>query len=105
MVPEPHNEASSLGRFHALASKWRKEVAAVSSDSQRMAHPACREIVALGWSVVPLILAQMECDPWHWGGVLAEITGARPVRPQDAGDANQIVASWLDWARGEGIRW
>jgi hypothetical protein len=97
--------APDLRRFLALATEWRQDVAALSSESQRLAHPACREIVGLGFGVVPLILAQLEHDPWHWGGVLAEITGARPVPPAAAGRLDRVAAAWLDWARANGIRW
>jgi hypothetical protein len=94
-----------LADFRKLTAEWRQAVVVLSSDDARMRHPACRRIVQLGREAVPLILAELERDAWHWGGVLAEITGEQPVAPDDAGRIERVAVAWLGWARDRGIDW
>lgn len=100
----PRPEADDLRRrFLDLASSWRKDIITLSSSTARMRHPSCRGIVAMGEPVVPLILAELEREAWHWGGLLAEITRESPVQPSEAGDLEKVRRAWLQWGRDRGL--
>lgn len=73
-------------RFHRLASVWRSETAYVSSSSELVGHPAFREIVGMGASVIPFLLRELENRTGHWHRALREITGADPVSPVSPDD-------------------
>lgn len=92
-------------RFHRLADAWQKAVAHLSSSSKRDNHPAYREIIALGPSVVPLLLRDLEQTSRHWFTALAEITKAQPVSSEDAGNIQRMVQAWLNWGKTQGYRW
>ena len=78
-------EPSVAQRFQKLAKQWQKETVYLSVIEQMTDHPAYREIVALGWPVVPFLLADLQRQPNHWFPALAAITGENPVPEEDAG--------------------
>ena len=59
-------DAEFAQRFAALAARWREETAHISRMDKIAAHPAHREIVAMGARVVPLLLADLEKNRGHW---------------------------------------
>jgi len=88
-------------KFQELAETWRRETSFLSFLQQRLIHPAYQRIVGMGWPAVPLILAELECQPDHWLWALQAITGEEPAR----GSTNftGAVNSWLDWGRRRGL--
>jgi hypothetical protein len=92
-------------RFMQLANEWEQAVAYLSDSTLREAHPAYRAIIALGPAVVPLLLADLERTHRHWFAALAELTGANPVPPEDAGRSRRMVESWIRWGREHGYAW
>ena len=90
-------------RFHRLAGAWHKAVAYHSTTTVRNNHPAYREIISLGPSVVPLLLRDLEDNHTHWFCALREITGADPIPESAAGKVPQMVEAWLHWAAGEKV--
>lgn len=94
--------AMQRARFADLAEIWRNETAHLSSTTAIVKHPAYREIIEMGTSVVPLILRELARRPAHWGPALAQITGERPVSPAEAGRPEAIAAAWLRWGREHG---
>jgi hypothetical protein len=92
-------------RFRRLAGAWHRAVAPHSSSTIRNNHPAYREIISLGPSVVPLLLRDMEDNLTHWFVALREITGANPVPPEWSGDVPRMAECWLRWAREHGYKW
>ncbi|MBL8800303.1 MAG: hypothetical protein JNM56_40865 [Planctomycetia bacterium] len=92
-------------KFHRLASVWRAETAYVSSSNDLVAHPAFREIVAMGPPVIPLLLRELENGTGHWHRALRQITGIDPVPSTDRGNIGQASESWLKWGREQGYRW
>src|SRR5688572_18926849 len=70
---------AEVARFHALAERWKKETAHHSNIAKRAMHPAYQEIVGMGQSVVPLLLAELRREPDDWFWALHAITGADPV--------------------------
>jgi hypothetical protein len=83
--------------FRLLARQWRNETAILSSPTRITAHPAYRAIIGLGSSIVPLILREIQYDPYEWLWTLREITGQDPAK--GLRDIDQAVAAWLAWGR------
>jgi len=89
-----------------LLASWRKEMAVISSSTVRSAHPAYRELIALGTAALPFIFRDMEqTRDGHLSRVLVEITGARPIPADERGQVRAIADRWLKWARENGYRW
>jgi hypothetical protein len=88
-------------RFRECARAWKEEC--LRSGSSRLdelcgsAH--YREIVSMGSSVVPLLLAEMEARPDHWYIALSEITKEDPVPERSHGKLGEIAAAWVGWGR------
>ncbi len=104
-------------RFAALVATWREGTRHRSRMDQIAAHPAFREIVAMGERAVPLILAYLEKNGGFLFLALQEITGAEPPIP-DGFRGNKVIcdgwigydikgtqAAWLAWGREKGYRW
>ncbi len=89
-------------RFHELAAEWRAEVAPLSSSRARVQHPAYRAIIALGPTVVPLLLRELEQRPNHWFAALRSLTGADPVPLADRGRIGAMTAAWVRWGKQHG---
>src|SRR5207244_10748962 len=90
-------------RFQRLAKKWREETAHLSSTVRMSQHPAYREIVAMNWDVVPLLLAELQRRPDFWFAALREITGEEPVPAESAGNLKAMARAWVEWGRAKGL--
>ena len=66
------------------------------------AHPAYREIVGMGWSAVPLLLAELKRKPDHWFIALEEITDESPVPPEYEGKVQKMAEAWVQWGEARG---
>jgi hypothetical protein len=104
--------------FENAYVKWRSYceqagVAEYSSDQPYIDNPPFRDIVALGPTVVPLIIGKMKSDPAAHFLIhaLEQITGRR-FSPQEIEIAKQkygsplgnqgYVRMWIDWWEREG---
>lgn len=94
---------SVKARFHKLASDWSSEVSSVSSVGALTSHPKYREIINLGWPVVPLLLADLQRNRGYWFTALAEITGIRPFDPSTAGNSKRMSEAWIKWGQRKGL--
>lgn len=65
IVDDVLRAAMQQARFADLAEIWRNETAFLSSTSAIVRHPAYREIIQMGPSVVPLILRELARRPGH----------------------------------------
>jgi hypothetical protein len=92
-------------RFRELVRQWKAERGPTSSVTKMALHPAYREIVHLGKSAVPLLLAELERQPDHWFLALYELTGVDPVPKESRGRLNEMASAWLRWGREHGIVW
>jgi hypothetical protein len=89
-------------QFHQLVKQWHRERGVTSSPVQMAMCPAYQQIIAMGESVIPLILCELESeanDPDHWFWALRALTGADPVPVDDRGDTKKMASAWLDWGR------
>lgn len=78
--------------------QWRKGTGGVSSLTVMFRHPSYQAIIRMGQRVVPFIIEDLKQNgPEHWFHALTAITGAQPVRAEDAGDIVAMTRTWLDW--------
>jgi len=90
-------------KFRKLATEWLGEVGSVSSLEALTSHPKYREIIRLGWEVVPSLLADLQQNRGYWFTALNEITGIRPFDPSDAGKTKRMTEAWINWGKRRGI--
>lgn len=93
-------------KFRALVAAWKAGVlgSVSSSLSEMFAHPAYRQIIAMGRPAVPLLLAELGREPDWWFAALKEITGADPVPAASRGKLPEMTAAWLNWGRANGYQ-
>ncbi len=109
MIPvksAPDNQAAETieQRFRRLEAVWESETLFLSDAHKIIAHPAFQEIIAMGAAVIPFMLRDLETAPRQWVWALPRITGANPVRPDDAGNSRKMADAWLRWGRENGYR-
>lgn len=88
--------------FRRLEAAWNADTSHLSSATKIMEHPAFREIVGMGASVVPLMLRDLEKRPSLWVWALPDITGIDPVPEKDRGYIAKMTEAWLRWGREQG---
>lgn len=88
-------------KFREHADCWKAERrASASSSSERMfASLHYLRIIAMGPSVVPVLLTELEERPDHWDRALEVITGENPAPQESAGKLKAIAQAWVDWGR------
>lgn len=104
-VPAKSTAETVEHRFRRLEAVWKAETWYHSNPEKIIGHPAFQEIISMGEAVVPLMLRDLEQQPRLWVWALPEITGANPVREEDAGNITKMSEAWLEWARRNGYRW
>lgn len=88
-------------KFHRLESEWDADAAVLSNPNKIMGYPAMRAIIALGESVVPLILRELQAGPSLLVWALPEIVGAHP---EFEGNVSAMTNAWLQWGREMSVR-
>ena len=83
--------------FHRLADEWTRATGPISSVDDRISHPAYREIVNLGWEVVPHLIDDLPRTHRFWFPALAEITRIQPFDQKDAGNIRRMTKAWTQW--------
>lgn len=86
--------------FETLAKRWKDETWFMSSIKKRIPHPAYLKIIALGKSIVPLIIAELRREPDYWHYALEALTGENPA--ENAETVREITESWLRWGTERG---
>ncbi len=94
---------SRAWQFQNLRTRWHRERGATSSITRMGNCPAYQSIIAIGPSVIPHILRQLESegdepDMWFWA-LKALLQGYDPVAESDRGDFRAMAAAWLAWGR------
>ncbi len=100
-APSGDQDAAELERalFPQLAERWERATQLYSSPRQAKAHPAYRDMLAMGRTILPLVFERLRQNPGHWFLLLHEITGANPVQPGHEGHVRSMVEDWLAWRR------
>jgi hypothetical protein len=89
--------------FEELAMSWSSSTAHLSSSTKLIEHPAYRQIIGLGASVLPLILRDLEQSGRFWFPALNAITGENPVPDDAAGDLERMTDAWIRWGRANDL--
>jgi hypothetical protein len=92
-------------RFRRLKAVFESATMFLSDAHKITAHPAFQEIIGMGEAVIPFMLHDLEKEPGQWVWALPRLTGANPVRPEEAGDSRKLADAWLRWGRENGYRW
>lgn len=90
-------------RFENLKERWQNETRHLSSVTQIVLNPAYQQIIGMGPSVLPLILAELVNSPHHWFWALMAITGENPVPEESVGNLRAMREAWLEWSRRRGL--
>jgi hypothetical protein len=101
VLDEPAQDVGA--RFCKLADEWSNEVGNISSLSALTSHQKYREIVKLGWDVVPFLLLDLQRNHRFWLPALQEITRIRPFDPSDSGNYQRMTEAWVEWGKKKRI--
>lgn len=85
--------------FEELVASWSSATAHLSSPSKLIEHPAYRQIIGLGASVLPFLLRDLAESGRFWFPALNAITGENPVPDDAAGEIERMVEAWVGWGR------
>ena len=99
----PLVEADLRDRFEHLRDEWKSQSRYLSNTAQIAMLWSYQQIIGMGTPVVPLILSELRRETDHWFWALEAISGENPVRPEAAGDVEQMAKAWLDWGRRKGL--
>lgn len=87
-------------RFEILAKQWSdhcQQMRFSSIMADYLDHPAYRELVDLGTSAIPWIMARWPQDNLPWEFVLQKITGIAMIDDANEFSPPQVRKKWLDW--------
>ena len=90
-------------RFYRLADDWTRRTIHVSSASDLINDKRYREIIGMGWEVVPYLLRDLEQKKRFWFPALAEITGVRPFDSSDRNNPRRMTQAWIRWGKWKGL--
>ncbi len=104
LVPIRHVPEDTLEQqVRRLLTTWREQTGCLSSSSSCVAHPAYRELIALGAAALPFIFRDLEQTlDGHLSSALVAITGTQPVPPEEGGQIQIVANRWLAWGRRNG---
>jgi hypothetical protein len=85
--------------FNKLAREWSGAVGNVSSLTAMAEHPKYREIINLGWDVVPFLLRDLQRNRRFWLPALTKITTVQPYDPRDTGNSKRMINAWIEWGK------
>ncbi|HEY0139476.1 MAG TPA: PAS domain-containing protein [Thermoanaerobaculia bacterium] len=89
-------------RFARLAAEWREARGPLALSKEICMMRPYQEIIGMGPAVVPLLLRELRQRPDQWFWALRMITGANPVREEDRGYVDRMVAAWVRWGEEHG---
>jgi hypothetical protein len=92
---------SAEAKFRRLADQWTRDAINVSSLTELTRHPHYKEIIDMGWEVVPYMLADLQNKRGYWFPALNEITGIRPFDPRQAGNFEKMTEAWITWGKNK----
>jgi hypothetical protein len=90
-------------KFNRLAEQWHRETMFMSNANDITSHFAYYQIIGMGPNVIRLILRRVQTGEGHWFLALRALTGANPVKPQDAGRLAKMAQAWVEWGKQRGL--
>jgi len=96
-------EQSIEERFKEQAAKWRSETMHLSSPTQMMMHPSYQAILGMALEdkprVIRLLLHDLQQNRSEWFWALSYLTQDNPIKPEDAGRMDRMIAAWVGWGQ------
>ena len=89
--------------FRVLAKVWKRDTSHLSLVSQRITHPAYKQILSMGKTALPLILAELSVEPDHWFHALSLLADDNPIPSGFCGTVSEAAELWLDWGRKQNL--
>ena len=83
--------------FRRLAAQWKRETAISGHLSKIVMHPAYQRIMAMGPSVIPLILQDLSVSPAHWFWALHNLVAPGEDPAEGITSIKEARRAWLDW--------
>lgn len=81
--------------FNIYKSIWYENTYFMSVIEDTYEHPIVKDIIDLGPKVVPLIIEEIGVRPYHWFGILVQLTGENPGDGIE--DIDELVEAWKNW--------
>ena len=106
VVAKAFTAASSVAlqqRFDEQAERWKRETRHLSSPTQKMMHPSYQAVLGMGKEVVPLLLRDLAQNRTEWFWALSYLTQENPIRREDAGKMDTMIAAWVGWGKERGL--
>ena len=89
--------------FRSLARDWKRDTSHLSLISQRVTHPAYKQILGMGRTALPLILAELSVEPDHWFHALSLLADDNPIPSGFCGTVSEAAELWLDWGHSRNL--
>jgi hypothetical protein len=90
-----------ISDFQAHVERWKAETMHLSSIPRRILHQSYLHIISMGYSALPLLLAELRDRPDHWLVALNAITTEDPA--EENATFSEAVGAWLKWGRDRGL--
>jgi hypothetical protein len=99
------SQAPLIARFRRLADQWIADTENISVIEDMIVHPAYQEIIGMGPAAITMLLDEIEREPNHWFVALYAVSGGQnPVPPEHAGNIDQMIEDWIEWAESRNYR-
>lgn len=87
--------------FDTLVAQWREDATYESMTYRVAMGPAYQEMIGMGRTALPLILARLTTDQSpHWLWALRAISREDPAEATT--DVGSAVKAWLEWGQSKG---
>ena len=96
-------EVSLEEKFREQAEKWQRETKHLSSPTQKIMHPSYQAVLGMGNEVVPFLLRDLAQNRGEWFWALSYLTQENPIKREDAGKMDKMIASWVSWGQERGL--
>lgn len=95
----------SREQFQALAIELDKNTSHSSSDHDRVKHPTCQQIIAMGEVGIALMLEDLRDNPnsERWFLPIYTALGYEPVSPLEEGNFDSTTRAYLAWGESAGL--
>lgn len=87
-----------LEDFEKLKNEWISETGYFSDPDIIRKNEKYKQIIKLGYKVLPHILNDLKLNHNDWFFALNEITKANPIKKEHAGDVIAMTKDWLEWS-------
>lgn len=99
----PAQVETTAQKFRRLADTWQRETAHQSSMMKRVMNENYQAIMAMGPSVVPLLLADLAHTRRDWFWALHHLAEHDPTETLNSTNRDDMIAAWETWGKERGI--